>query len=31
MVLPSFFPAELILVRGDPEEAKNPAGEMSSA
>ena len=27
MVLFSFFPAELILERADPEEAKNPAGE----
>jgi len=31
MVLPFFFPAALILRLEGPEEAKNPAGEMSSA
>jgi hypothetical protein len=31
MVLPFLFPVELILESQGPEEAKNPAGEMSSA
>jgi hypothetical protein len=30
MILPSFFPAELILGIAGPEEAKNLAGQMSS-